>query len=89
MDFEQHFKVYNLVFVQPKSIILGQMTNLNMIYLAYNKAKTFIDEKKLPSPKGLSQLKIYFVQNKAQHCDNSPYKKITQIRKWKAFYRTG
>ena len=32
MDFEQYFKVHNLVSVHPKSIILGQMTNLNMIF---------------------------------------------------------
>ena len=32
MDFEPYFKVYNLVSVYPKSIILGQMTNLNMIF---------------------------------------------------------
>ena len=31
MDFE-HYKVHNLVSVHPKSIILGQMTNLNMIF---------------------------------------------------------
>ena len=30
-DFEPYFKVHNLVSVHPKSIILGQMTNLNMI----------------------------------------------------------
>ena len=32
MDFEAYFKVHNLVSVHPKSIILGQMTNLNMIF---------------------------------------------------------
>ena len=32
MDFEAYFKVYSLVSVHPKSIILGQMTNLNMIF---------------------------------------------------------
>ena len=32
MDFEPYFKVHNLVSVQPKSIILGQMMNLNMIF---------------------------------------------------------
>ena len=32
MDFEPYFKVHNLVSVQPKSIILGQITNLNMIF---------------------------------------------------------
>ena len=32
MDFEQYFKVHNLVSVHPKGIILGQMTNLNMIF---------------------------------------------------------
>ena len=31
MDFEPYFKVHNLASVHPKSIILGQMTNLNMI----------------------------------------------------------
>ena len=30
IDFEPYFKVHNLVSVHPKSIILGQMTNLNM-----------------------------------------------------------
>ena len=32
MDFEPYFKVNNLISVYPKSIILGQMTNLNMIF---------------------------------------------------------
>ena len=32
MDFEPYFKVHNLVSVHPKSIVLGQMTNLNMIF---------------------------------------------------------
>ena len=32
MDFEPYFKVHNLVSVDLKSIILGPMTNLNMIF---------------------------------------------------------
>ena len=32
MNFEPYFKVHNLVSVHPISIILGQMTNLNMIF---------------------------------------------------------
>ena len=32
MDFEPYFKVHNSVSVHPKSIILGQMINLNMIF---------------------------------------------------------
>ena len=32
MDFEPYFKVHNSVSVHPKSIILGQMTNLYMIF---------------------------------------------------------
>ena len=32
MDFEPYFKVHNLVSVRHKSIILGQMTNLNMVF---------------------------------------------------------
>ena len=34
IDFELYFKVNNLVPVYPKSIMLGQMTNLNMIFHA-------------------------------------------------------
>ena len=30
-DFEPYFKFRNLVSVHPKSIILGQMTNLNVV----------------------------------------------------------
>ena len=30
--FEPHFKVLNLVSTHPKNIILGRMTNLNMIF---------------------------------------------------------
>ena len=32
MDFEAYIKVHSLVSVHPKSIILSQMTNLNMIF---------------------------------------------------------
>ena len=32
MDFEAYFKVHSLVSVHPKSIILSQTTNLNMIF---------------------------------------------------------
>ena len=32
MDFETYFKVHNLVSVHPKSIILSQMTNHDMIF---------------------------------------------------------
>ena len=32
MDFEPNFKVHNFVSAYPKSIKLGQMTNLNMIF---------------------------------------------------------
>ena len=32
MDFELYFKVHSMVSVHPKSIILGQITNLNMIF---------------------------------------------------------
>ena len=32
MDFEPYFKVHNLVSAHPKSIILDQMINLDMIF---------------------------------------------------------
>ena len=45
MDFSPYFKVHKLVSVHPKSIIPGQMTNLNMIFhvvvLVYQFVKTW------------------------------------------------
>ena len=32
MDFEPYFKIQNLVSVRPKNIILGQMTNVKMVF---------------------------------------------------------
>ena len=32
MDFQPYLKVHSLISVHPKSIILGQMTNLNMMW---------------------------------------------------------
>ena len=32
MDFEPYFKLHNLASVHPKSIIIGQMINLDMIF---------------------------------------------------------
>ena len=32
MDFEPNFRVHNLIYIYPKSIKLGQMINLNMIF---------------------------------------------------------
>ena len=32
MDFDPYFKVHNLVSFHPKSVILGQMTNLNKVF---------------------------------------------------------
>ena len=32
MDFQTYFKVHSLVSAHPKSIILGQVTNLDMIF---------------------------------------------------------
>ena len=37
MDFEPYFKVHNLVSVHPKSVILGQMTNLDMVFYIGNR----------------------------------------------------
>ena len=42
MDFEPYFKVHNLVSVHPKSIMLGQMTNLNM-KLALTRASSLMN----------------------------------------------
>ena len=36
MDFDPYFKVHNLASVHPKSIILDQMTNLNVIFKNYS-----------------------------------------------------
>ena len=32
VDLEPYFKIYNLVFVHPKSMKLGLMTNLNVVF---------------------------------------------------------
>ena len=42
MDFESYFKVNSLVSVRPKSIILDQMTNLNMIFYAVVSVYRFV-----------------------------------------------
>ena len=39
MDFEPYFKVQSLVSVHPKSIKLGQMTNLNVIFRVSRKLR--------------------------------------------------
>ena len=39
MDFEPYFNVHNLASVQPKSIILGEMINLDMIFHVYRLVK--------------------------------------------------
>ena len=40
MDFEPCFKVYKLVSIRPKSMKLGQVTNLNVIFHMWDQ---FID----------------------------------------------
>ena len=42
MDFEAYFKVHNLFSAHPKSIILGQMTNLNMVFLVMVSVYRFV-----------------------------------------------
>ena len=49
MDFEPHFKAHNLVFVQPKSIILGQMTNLSVIFHVVVSVYRFVKFETCPS----------------------------------------
>ena len=41
MDFEPCFKVYNLVSIRPKSMKLGQMTNLNVIFYMVGNSPQF------------------------------------------------
>ena len=40
MDFEPYFKVHNVASIHPKSIILGEMTNLNMVFIDWLKFET-------------------------------------------------
>ena len=44
MDFEPYFKDHNLVNVHPKSIELGQMTNLNMIFYVMVSVPCWVSE---------------------------------------------
>ena len=43
MDFEPYFKVHSLVSVHPINIILGQMTNINMIFHMVVSVKVTVD----------------------------------------------
>ena len=49
MDFEPYFKVHNLVSTQPKSIILVQMTNFNMIFHVAVSVYQFVKIRNSPS----------------------------------------
>ena len=42
MDFKPYFKVHNLFSVHPKSIILGQMTDLNMNFHVVGSVYRFV-----------------------------------------------
>ena len=42
MDFEPDFKVHNLVSVHPKSIILSQMINFNMLFHVVESVYQFV-----------------------------------------------
>ena len=42
LDFEPYFKVHNLVSVHPKSIIPGQMINLDMIFYVVVSLNRFV-----------------------------------------------
>ena len=43
IDFEAYFKVHSLVSVHPKSIILGQITNHNMIFYVMVSVYRFVE----------------------------------------------
>ena len=43
IDFEAYFKVHSLVSVHPKSIILGQMTNRNVIFHVIGSVYRFVE----------------------------------------------
>ena len=59
MDSEPYFKVHNSVSVHPKSIILGQMTNLNMIFYVVVSVYRFAKNLKLaPVPCSISEWPI-------------------------------
>ena len=55
MDFEPYFKVHNVVSVHPKSIILSQMTNHNMIFHVVVSVYQF--DKILDSPQFLTEFR--------------------------------
>ena len=48
MDFELYFKAHNLVSVHSKSIILGQMTNLNTIFYVVVSVDRFVKTRNSP-----------------------------------------
>ena len=50
MDFKPYFIVHNLVSVHPKSIILGKMTNLNIIFHVVVSVNWLVKIKTRPRP---------------------------------------
>ena len=60
MDFEPYFKVHNSV--HPKSIILGQMTNLNMVFHGVVSLSIAYNLKLTPVPCWISERPIYQAQ---------------------------
>ena len=60
MDFEPYFKVYNLVSIRPKSMKLGQMTNLNVVFHMVELVYRLVNQysKLAPVPRWISEWPI-------------------------------
>ena len=70
MDFEPYFKVHNLVSVHPKSVILSQMTNLNMVFYMMVSIYRLVEILKLaPVPWWISE-RLSWLRVRRHHLDN-------------------
>ena len=70
MDFEPYFKAHNLVSIHPKSIILGQLTNLNMVFRMVVSVYWLVKILKLaPVPWWISEWLIVFSSSHLSHLE--------------------
>ena len=76
MDFEPNFKVHILVYVHPKSIILGQMANLNMIFYVVVSVHSATRHNIHMYPHNTTQLKLNLLNSDTKGSKTSMWTKI-------------
>ena len=93
MDFEPYFKVHNLVSVHTKSVILGQMINLNMVFHMVMSVYRLVKILKLaPVPWWISE-RLIEVRKNMRQVEKRQAKKAEETKgygdyNWKELYKS-